>query len=101
MIDTEAMPDIDAPIPYRLGRVPLTAAQEAIYRFAYASVERQDGFPTIREFMAEFGIGTTNGVVSHLQKLVKKGWLTHAARGSAKCYRLTGLRVVLVPTEAA
>ena len=52
---------------------PLTDRQQAIYDFIVAH-QKKNGFPpTIRELMAQFDIGSTNGIRWHLKYIQKKG----------------------------
>lgn len=42
--------------------------------------------PVVREIAAEFGISSTNGVMCHLQALVKKGFLIQLPTGERSNY---------------
>jgi repressor LexA len=53
----------------------LTEKQRAILEFLFAAVERDGHQPSLREFMAEFGIGSMNGVACHLKAMQKKGYI--------------------------
>ena len=50
---------------------PLTAKQAAVLEFIKANAAMYG--PTVREIAAAFGIKSPNGVVGHLNALVRKG----------------------------
>jgi repressor LexA len=51
----------------------LTDRQRDIYEFIRDKIESRGYGPTVREIGAEFGIASPNGVMCHLNALVKKG----------------------------
>ncbi|MEN6459623.1 MAG: transcriptional repressor LexA [Thermoguttaceae bacterium] len=54
----------------------LTKRQQEVYEFIRGKIRNRGYGPTVREIGAEFGIKSPNGVVCHLDALVKKGLIT-------------------------
>lgn len=53
----------------------LTDKQHAILCFLVEKFKQKTQYPTVREICQEFRLDSTNGAASHLQALVKKGWI--------------------------
>jgi len=53
----------------------LTDRQKAIFEFIQRQITDRGHSPTIREIGEKFGINSTNGVRTHLNALIKKGYL--------------------------
>ena len=53
----------------------LTHKQQAILNYIKQEIAKKGHPPTIREIGARFGISSTNGVRTHLNALIKKGYL--------------------------
>lgn len=81
-------------------RGPLTPRQAEILAFIRScSVDR--GYPpTIREIGERFGIGSPNGVVSHLKALATKGYIARGANVSRGIRLVGDARLAAVPPEA-
>lgn len=62
--------------------VELTPRQKKIFEFIRNRIESNGSGPTVREIAEHFDIVSPNGVVCHLQALVKKGYITRTARKS-------------------
>jgi repressor LexA len=62
---------------------PLTRRQEAVYRAIVEHQRLRRVAPTLREIGLAVGISSTNGVVSHVRALQRKGWLI-ASRNQAR-----------------
>src|SRR5262249_7092483 len=90
----------------------LTARQREIYEFIREKIESRGYGPTVREIGEAFGIASPNGVMCHLNALVKKGLITRV-EGKARAIQLVdyqrpgsasvpmyGLVAAGVPTEA-
>lgn len=58
----------------------LTARQQAVFDFIYASVRERGYGPTVREIGEQFKISSPNGVMCHLRALEKKGLLTRVRK---------------------
>lgn len=56
-------------------REPLTDRQRKILEFVDQKISVHGQPPTLREIGAKFGISSTNGVRTHLEALVRKGYL--------------------------
>ena len=54
----------------------LTRRQREVFDFINQKIKERGYGPTVREIGAEFGIRSPNGVMCHLQALVKKGLIT-------------------------
>ncbi len=54
---------------------PLTPRQRTVLEFIEKFMLKYGNSPTIREIGADLGISSTNGVRSHLEALIKKGYL--------------------------
>lgn len=63
-------------------RPKLTQKQDAIYQFIRNKIHTRGYGPTVREIGQEFGIRSPNGVMCHLQALVKKGLIRREANMS-------------------
>jgi len=75
----------------------LTSRQREIYEFIRDQAETRGYPPTVREIGDAFEIKSPNGVMCHLNALVKKGLITREGK-SARAIRLTEHRS---PTAAA
>ncbi len=53
----------------------LTARQQEIFDFILRSLREEGAIPSIREICQAFGFSSTNAVNSHLEALVKKGYI--------------------------
>jgi len=53
----------------------LTDRQKAVFEFIQRQITDRGHSPTIREIGEKFGINSTNGVRTHLNALIKKGYL--------------------------
>lgn len=63
-------------------RAPLTEVQQNIYSFLVKFV-RENGYPpTIREIQSQFNYNSSNSVVSQLNKIEAKGYITKASSRS-------------------
>lgn len=60
----------------------LTRRQRDVYEYIRDLIRDRGYGPTVREIGARFGIGSPNGVVSHLRALEKKGFIRREARKS-------------------
>ena len=60
----------------------LTRRQQEVYDFIADKIGGRGYGPTVREIGAEFGIKSPNGVMCHLNALVKKGLITREANMS-------------------
>lgn len=60
----------------------LTKRQREIYEFIAEKIRARGYGPTVREIGSAFGIKSPNGVMCHLQALVKKGLITREANMS-------------------
>src|SRR5581483_7244578 len=58
----------------------LTARQREIYEFIREKIESRGYGPTVREIGEGFKIASPNGVMCHLNALVKKGLITREAK---------------------
>lgn len=76
----------------------LTEKQLAIYDFIFKATEDLGRPPTIREIGKEFDIKSPNGVMAHLNALVKKGKIGRSSK-SSRGIVLVGYRLKLVPVE--
>lgn len=56
-------------------REPLTDRQRMILEYIDDRISRHGQPPTLREIGAKFGISSTNGVRTHLEALIRKGYL--------------------------
>jgi repressor LexA len=56
-------------------REPLTDRQKQILEFIEDCQRSGENYPTLREMGARFGIASTNGVRTHLEALISKGYL--------------------------
>ncbi len=54
----------------------LTNRQREVLFFIQSRIEAENTPPTIREIAAHFGIASTNGVMSHLRALERKGYVS-------------------------
>ena len=54
---------------------PLTLRQKTVLEFIEKFMLKYGNSPTIREIGSDLGISSTNGVRSHLEALIKKGYL--------------------------
>lgn len=55
---------------------PLTARQESILRFIVGFISEVGWPPSLREIGANFGIGSLNGVTTHLDAMERKGYIS-------------------------
>jgi SOS-response transcriptional repressor LexA len=81
-------------------RQKLTTKQEAIFRFLARHFAQNQAMPTLREIGPAFGIGSTNGVVCHLNALVQKGylrWRTVDGHSVSRGYEIVGLSELIAP----
>jgi repressor LexA len=69
----------------------LTSKQRQIYEFIRDKIEARGYPPTVREIGVAFGIQSPNGVMCHLNALVKKGFI-HREENSARAIRLADHR---------
>jgi repressor LexA len=69
----------------------LTKRQDEIYRFIKDKIEMRGYPPTVREIGLAFKIQSPNGVMCHLNALVKKGLITRKEQ-SARAIQLTDFR---------
>jgi repressor LexA len=76
------MPDMSA----------LTERQREIYDFIRSKIEGRGYGPTVREIGSAFDIKSPNGVMCHLNALVKKGLITRQDR-SARAIQLVGHKI--------
>lgn len=85
MSAADTHPDTEAPDK------ALTPRQREVLRALVAYVLRHQRMPTIRELLALIGVTATNGVMCHLDALVRKGYLrrTNESRGMT----LPGVRI--------
>lgn len=72
----------------------LTPRQAAILEMIRGHYLAQGCPPTLREVMAAFNIGSTNGVVCHVNALRAKGYLKPAQKGISRALVPTGYVVV-------
>ena len=75
----------------------LTAKQREVIRGIYEHFREHGRPPTVRELGASLGIKSTNGVMSYLQTLHRKGWV-ELPSGVARGIRLAGVAFVPVFT---
>ena len=61
---------------------PLTKRQKEIYEFLRDKIVNRGYGPTVREIGSQFGIRSPNGVLCHLNALVKKGLISREANKS-------------------
>ena len=57
-------------------RTPLTEMQQKVYHYLVDYIRKNRYPPTIREIMGYFGFLSSNSVVTHLNNLRKKGYIT-------------------------
>lgn len=76
----------------------LTSRQREIYDFIRNKIEKRGYPPTVREIGLEFGIKSPNGVMCHLNALVKKG-LIQREEQSARAIQLLDYRPPTSPLE--
>jgi repressor LexA len=69
----------------------LTERQRQIYDFIKSKIETRGYGPTVREIGEGFGIQSPNGVMCHLNALVRKGLITRKGR-SARAIQLVDYR---------
>jgi repressor LexA len=69
----------------------LTAKQKLIYEFIRDTIENRGYPPTVREIGKAFKIESPNGVMCHLNALVKKGMITRKGQ-EARAIQLVGRR---------
>jgi len=70
---------------------PLTKKQEKIYQFICRFYVRTGFAPTLREIGLRTGIGTfTNGVMCHINSLLRKGWVEGVRMGRGGACKSTG-----------
>lgn len=67
----------------------LTTRQQAVLAYIRNHIEQRGVAPTVREIGEAFGIGSTNGVMCHLNALEKKGYIERG-RGTARHIRIVG-----------
>ena len=73
----------------------MTARQRAILHFMKWHLVEHQRLPTVREIAEEFKIRSPNGVVAHLQALVRHGVITRSGKRRAINYRLNGMLIRL------
>ena len=56
-------------------RMPLTIAQANVFRFIVTHWGERGVYPTMREIATAHGIASPNGVICHLDSLLRKGWI--------------------------
>ena len=61
-------------------RRALTECQRRVYDAILTHYRDQGGYPSLRELCDALGISSVNGVLCNLRALVKKGWITYAAK---------------------
>lgn len=66
----------------------MTDRQREVYDFIIQSIRDRGCPPTLREIGAHIGSAAPNAAVSHIEALIKKGYITRSAEKSR------GLRVV-------
>jgi len=71
---------------------PPTPAQLRMLKAIRAHWARYGVGPTIRDLMAATGIGSPNGVVSHLNNMLAKGIIEWDRKGAARQLWPAGLR---------
>lgn len=76
----------------------LTAKQREIYEFLKAHIEKYGYPPTVRGIGEAFQIESPNGVMCHLNALVKKGAIEREGR-SARAIRLVDHRPTYAPAD--
>src|SRR5436190_24097708 len=90
-----AMPDYSRP----------TERQQEIYDFIRNKIEGRGYGPTVREIGEAFGISSPNGVMCHLNALVKKGLIRRVDRSARAItlvdYHPTGTGLPLLGLVAA
>ena len=79
-------------------RPPLTPAQRRVLAFLVAHTLEHGIPPTLRDVCGGLGFSSTNGALSHLRALVRKGYLLYC-RGEQHTYRLRGVRVVIEDSD--
>lgn len=60
----------------------LTPRQAEIYEYLKERIVNHGQCPTLREIAANFGIGSTNGAVTTLKALERKGWIKRERYGN-------------------
>lgn len=65
---------------------PLTKRQSEVLAFMHKYQKTYGYAPSLRDIGSEFGIKSTEGVMSHLRALKKKGYVVHEPRLS-RSYR--------------
>jgi len=60
-------------------RAPLTEVQQFMYNFIVSFIRENRYSPTIREIQTHFGYSSSNSVVSQLNKMEKKGYITKSS----------------------
>lgn len=87
-----------------LGRSPgLTGQQVAVLAAIRESLATRRRPPTVREIGESVGISSPNGVVSHLDRLVRKGWIVRKAmlsRAIQIIHRRERAAAILARTES-
>ena len=58
----------------------LSAKQAEILDFIQTHIQEHRRPPTVREIADAHGISSTNGVRSHLNAMIRKGWITITPR---------------------
>src|SRR5206468_3757752 len=76
----------------------LTVKQREIYDFIKEHIEKQGYPPTVRDIGKEFEIESPNGVMCHLNALVKKGAIVRKGQ-SARAIRLVDHKPMYSPAE--
>lgn len=71
------------------GRPPLSKQQATCLAFIKQSIVDRGIPPTVREIGAHMGIGSTNGVADHLQRLANKGYIRREF-GHSRAIQLVG-----------
>jgi SOS-response transcriptional repressor LexA len=74
-----------------LARKPLTHRQAEIVIWVVKTFLRDWQWPSYREVMSQFKIGSPNGVVAHFRALAKKGWMDRLD-GKARRSPILGLK---------
>lgn len=60
--------------------IPLTERQRVIVAYIANYVKTHLNWPSLREVGAKFGIGSTNGVIDHYERLAAKGYIQRRAK---------------------
>jgi SOS-response transcriptional repressor LexA len=63
-------------------REPITDRQKQVFDVIVAYINEHGYSPSIRDIGNGLGISSTNGVMSHLEVLRKKGWIAYPVTGS-------------------